>query len=68
MNLLENIRETLPVDNFHSHLCAGDSVSSQPNLSKGSLANDVEYEVVANMALLVGRDGYKVITLGDLKT
>lgn len=34
---------------------------------KDPLAHGVENEAVANMALLVGRDGYKVIRHGDLK-
>lgn len=44
-----------------SHLCPGHNVLGQPLLGKGFLASVVQEPVVANMGLLVSRDGCKVM-------
>ena len=67
MNFLKNFRGVSPIHDFHSHLFANENVSGQHHLGKGSLANAVQQRLITNMALLIGRDGCKVIRHGDFK-
>lgn len=67
MDFSKNSRGVCLINDFDSHFCPCQNVSGHLLLDKGSLANGVVF-VMANMGVLIGRDGCKVIRHGDVLT